>query len=257
MKGWLIVLYLVAALPVCAAPRAELWPIWTSANAHNSAQIDHRLWQQTLDEYLEVAAAQTRFDYRQYLADNTQWVAQYLTAMANIDPRMYRREEQLAFWINLYNAQTVQLILEEYPLDSITELGGVFSFGPWNEEVIEIAGEPLSLNDIEHRILRPIWQDARIHYAVNCASLGCPDLLAESFTANNSEQLLERAATRFINSDKGVYIDGERALLSSIFDWYAKDFTPDVKTHINRYRQGKGLDGHKIGYDYDWALNER
>ncbi|MCV5656507.1 DUF547 domain-containing protein, partial [Escherichia coli] len=83
---------------------------------------------------------------------------------------------------------------------SITKLGGLFSFGPWDQDVIIINGKSLTLNDIEHRILRPIWQDPRTHYAVNCASLGCPNLQTQAFTAENTQALLESAAKTFINS---------------------------------------------------------
>lgn len=102
-----------------------------------------------------------------------QQLKRYIQQMASLDPRDYKKQEQFAYWVNLYNALTVQLVLDNYPTSSIKKLGkGFFSFGPWDDDIIRVAGKKLTLNDIEHRILRPIWRDKRIHYVVNCASLG-------------------------------------------------------------------------------------
>ncbi len=181
--------------------------------------------------------------------------------MADVDPRSYSKAEQYAYWVNIYNAITVDLILDNYPVKSITKLGGLFSFGPWGDKVITIAGQNLTLNDIEHRILRPIWNDPRTHYAVNCASLGCPNLQPDAFTADNTESLLEQAATQFVNSQKGATLKGEKLQLSSIYEWFADDFGGNKKgviEHINRYRQSDDLNAFdgKIEYEYDWALNK-
>nr|WP_322784257.1 DUF547 domain-containing protein [Photobacterium obscurum] len=201
---------------------------------------------------------QTLFRYRA-VSDNDKWeLDRYIRTLTAIDPRRYRQDEQFAYWVNLYNALTVQLILDNYPVKSITKLGGIFSFGPWDGKLVRINGQQLSLNDIEHRILRPIWQDARIHYVVNCASLGCPDLQPQAFTASNSEHLLEQGAKRFINSTKGVRERGNKVQLSSIYDWYSVDFgtQSDLQRHLNQYRVGKPILLNKISYDYNWTLNE-
>ncbi|MGF1686367.1 DUF547 domain-containing protein [Photobacterium japonica] len=240
-----------------AAPKADLWPYWQATQANSTQTVDHQRWQQLLDRYLVVAPSQTRFRYSA-VTDNDQYaLGRYLRDLAAIDPRQLNRREQFAYWVNLYNAQTVKLILAHYPVSSITKIGGFFSFGPWDDDVVTINGKPLSLNDIEHRILRPIWRDPRIHYAVNCASLGCPDLLPRAFTANNTDTLLEQAAKRFINSDKGVKIDSDRVQLSSIYDWYGSDFgtQAQLQQHLNRYRTGTPVTLQHVRYDYDWRLN--
>ena len=183
---------------------------------------------------------------------------QYIKQLEQVNPLEYSKAEQYAYWINLYNAVTVDLILDAYPVKSITKLGGLFSFGPWGDDVVSISGKSLTLNDIEHRILRPIWQDPRTHYAVNCASLGCPNLQPQAFTADNTETLLEQAASEFVNSDKGVLIKNNKLQLSSIYEWFAVDFgnREQLIKHLNQYRTQPVKNTDKISYDYDWSLNQ-
>ena len=135
--------------------------------------------------------------------------------------------------------------------------------GPWDDKIITIAGEELSLNDIEHRILRPIWNNARIHYAVNCASIGCPDIAPVAYSGALIEAQLDEAGKRFINQSKGVNFVGGRLLLSKIFDWYSDDFSgkegvwkelmqfadPKLRARLESYKGG-------ISYHYNWKLNE-
>lgn len=251
-------LLLLVSASGCAAPKAELWPYWQQSNEVNTAAIDHTLWQRTLDNYLVQQPQQTLFRYRAVSSNDKYDLDRYIRKLTATDPRRYRQDEQFAYWVNLYNALTIQLILNNYPIKSITKLGGFFSFGPWDEKLITINGNSLSLNDIEHRILRPIWKDPRIHYVVNCASLGCPDLQPQAFTASNSEKLLEQSASRFINSAKGVKMTGGKVRLSSIYDWYSVDFgsKSSLQRHLNQYRTGKPVQLNSISYDYNWALNE-
>jgi hypothetical protein len=166
----------------------------------------------------------------------------------------------------MYNALTVKVVLEHYPVKSIRKIyGGLFDTGPWNEPLIEVAGVALTLNDIEHRILRPIWRDPRIHYAVNCASLGCPNLAARVYSSANIEELLDAGARAFVNHPRGVDASGRRLTLSSIYDWYGTDFgaTRDERLqHLRQYAEPElaaklGAYEGRIRYDYDWRLNER
>lgn len=240
-----------------AAPKADLWPLWQASNPGSTEKIDHTRWQTLLNDYLLVAPGQTRFRYAAVSAQDKTALARYLDQLTALDPRRYNRNEQFAYWVNLYNALTVKVILDNYPVSSITKLGGLFSFGPWDEKLITISGQRLSLNDIEHRILRPIWQDKRIHYVVNCASLGCPDLLPEVMQADTLNEQLDQAARRFINSDKGVSVRGQRVRLSSIYDWYQSDFgtLAELQTHLNQYLS-RPVTLTSPTYDYDWRLNE-
>ncbi|GEM74291.1 DUF547 domain-containing protein [Vibrio sagamiensis] len=258
MKRLLLLLCTFISFSLFAAPKAELWPYWQQSNEQNNAEISHKIWQQLLDRYLIQQDENTLFQYKNVSADDKVQLKKYIQHLANLDPLQYRQAEQYAYWVNIYNAITVDLILDNYPLKSITKLGGLFTFGPWEEKIIKINNKDLTLNDIEHRILRPIWQDPRTHYAVNCASLGCPNLQIQAFTADNTQAILESAAKTFINSSKGVSIQGNTAQLSSIYDWFAADFGGEkqIFNHIVKYApQYKNFSG-KVKYGYDWNLNQ-
>jgi hypothetical protein len=190
----------------------------------------------------------------------------YVDYLAALSPTAMNRDRQLAYWINLYNAFTVSLVLEHMPVASIRDIDispGLFSDGPWDAKLLAIQGEKVSLNDIEHRILRPVWRDSRIHYAVNCASIGCPDLQPEAYTAENTDDLLERGARAFINHPRGARFDGGKLRVSSIYKWFAEDFgdSPEgVVAHLMKYADEplrSRLEGYRgrLAYGYDWSLN--
>ena len=159
------------------------------------------------------------------------------------------KNERLAYYINLYNAATVKLILDNYPVKSIKKIAK-----PWDKEWIKVGNKTLSLEDIEHKILRKI-EEPRIHFAVNCAAKSCPPLHNGAWTAENLESNLESSAKKFINNNNYNQITASSAKISSIFDWYAKDFG-DVKAYLNKYSNTKLNSGIKIGFtDYNWNLN--
>ncbi len=162
----------------------------------------------------------------------------------------------------------MDVVLEHYPVETIRAIRispGFFSIGPWGKKLISVEGEKLSLDDIEHRILRPIWKDPRIHYAVNCASLGCPKLMPRAFTAANTEALLEQGARDFINSYHGARFEADgRLTASSIYDWFQEDFggsEAGVIAHLRLYARPE-LESklERISdvydFDYDWSLND-
>lgn len=258
MMRFLLLLCALFSFSVFSAPKADLWPYWNHSNEASQTEISHLEWQQLLDRYLVTQGENTLFRYRAVSAADKATLKQYIQRLAKLDPLQYRKAEQYAYWVNLYNAITVDLILDNYPIKSITKLGGLFSFGPWDEDVITINNQNLTLNDIEHRILRPIWQNPRTHYAVNCASLGCPNLQAQAFTADNTQTLLDSAAKTFINSKKGVSIEGDTAKISSIYDWFAVDFGGEnnVFNHIRQYAPRYNSFSGRVKYDYDWSLNQ-
>ncbi len=262
---WLLTWLLVAG-PAAAAPKAELWPYWQQHNPSNTQQVDHSAWQAILDRYLRVDGQPpvTRFDYQAVTASDRDRLAGYLEQLQAVDIRHYPRAEQKAFWINLYNALTVKLVLDHYPVASIRDIEfGWFSFGPWGQELVVVSGKDLSLDAIEHRILRPVWQDNRIHYGVNCASVGCPNLAPDAHTAANTERLLEQGARQFINHPRGVSLQADTLYLSSIYDWFQEDFGGNrqgVMEHLMQYADPdlrRRLSGHsgKVRFRYDWRLN--
>ncbi|MFT5718450.1 MAG: hypothetical protein ACI9T7_002657 [Oleiphilaceae bacterium] len=243
---------------------------WLSSDETNKTIIEHRLWQNILDKYLvsNASSGVNLFDYKQVSSIDKLTIEKYLKNLQVKDPRTYNKAVQKAYWINLYNALTVQLILDNYPVESITKLGDkFFSFGPWDDEATKVAGAALSLNDIEHKILRPIFKDPRIHYAVNCASYSCPDLSSQAFTSSNTEQLLEKGAHDYINHQRAVMFEGNDLLLSSIYDWYLVDFgdnSASLLKHLMQYAAGDlkqkliifDVKSDNIDHHYDWQLNE-
>jgi hypothetical protein len=267
MPRFILFLVLLFSLvnPLHAAPEAELWPRWRAHDASNTAHIDHHEWGAILRDYLFVDKDGIhRFDYAGVSEADRAGLDRYLQRMAQINISNYNRDVQRAYWINLYNALTVREVLRYYPVSSIRDISsGFFNFGPWDKKLIEIEGEELTLNDIEHRILRPIWRDARIHYALNCASIGCPNLQLMVFTADNTDAMLDRAARQFINHPRAVRVVDGKLRVSSIYVWFKDDFGGDdaaVIRHLRQYANGKLAadlkDIRRIDDDdYDWNLN--
>lgn len=173
----LLVLLPLRSSPASGAPQAELWARWQAHDDASAAVIDHGAWNRFLHDYVGVGAdGIARIPYARVATADRDALAADLPRLSKLPISRYSRREQFAFWVDLYNELTVKVVLDHYPVASIMQIGispGLFSFGPWGRKLITIEGEPLSLDDIEHRILRPIWRDPRIHYAVNCAALGC------------------------------------------------------------------------------------
>ena len=257
----------IAAAALPAAPQAELWPRWEAHDPSSSRTVDHGEWDAFLEAYLIVdhPSGVDRVPYADVSSADRQALQDYLDRLQAVEVSGLNRDEQIAYWINLYNAATVDLILDNYPVDSIRDLGeGIFSNGPWDDELLTVEGEALTLNDVEHRIVRPIWRDARIHYVVNCASIGCPNLQPIALTAENWDRVFADAAVQYITHPRGVRFDGRRLVLSSIYDWYVADFGGDlagVKEHVADYLDAataERLMDHdgRVRYEYDWSLNE-
>lgn len=191
----------------------------------------------------------------------------YLADLQAVEVSSLDRAEQMAYWINLYNAKTVAVVLAKYPVKSIRDIDlsrGLFKQGPWDADILTVEGVKLSLNDVEHRILRPLWKDKRVHFALNCASLGCPDLAASAYTAANAAGFLAKGARDFVNSGHGVSLEGKTLVLSSLFEWYREDFGRTEKDMLEALTAWADpprkalLAGHAgpIRYRYDWALND-
>jgi hypothetical protein len=262
-----VVLLLLAA-GAQAAPKAELWERWTAHDETATASIDHSAWTAFIQRYREPGPdGVARLDYGAVSPSDRGRLEAYIERLASVTVGDYPRAEQFAYWVNLYNALTVQVILDHYPVDSIRDIDispGWFSNGPWGRKLVTIEGTEVSLDDIEHRILRPIWRDPRIHYAVNCASIGCPNLQPEAFTADNSARLLERGADEYVNHPRGATFDDGGLIVSSIYDWFQADFggtERGVIEHLQRHADdalAARLEGREAydGHRYDWALND-
>lgn len=250
------------------APRAELWEFWVPYKPGSTSVIDHGAWDDFLTRYVTTGNdGINRVRYRAVTSQSGQALGGYVVALQAVPVRRLNRREQLAYWINLYNAVTVKLVLEHYPVRSIRDIDispGLFADGPWDKKLLTIEGERLSLNDIEHRILRPLWQDPRIHYALNCASLGCPNLGAQAYSTATLEAELDGAAKAYVNHPRGARIEGDKLVVSSIYSWFRDDFGGSdtaVIAHLRRYAApplATMLESvSTVGKDeYDWALND-
>lgn len=252
------------------APSADLWKRWQEHDPSSSAQVDHSAWTRLLQNHLSPAASGVaRVDYKAFAGASGDRAAlkSYLSSLAKTQVSTLNRAEQMAYWINLYNALTIEVVLDHYPVASIRDIDispGLFGSGPWGKQLIAVEGEALTLNDIEHRILRPIWKDPRLHYAVNCASIGCPNLQAKAWTGATLEQMLDQAARQYINDPRGVTVQNGKVTVSRIFDWFIEDFggsEKSVLSHLKLYAepglkaqldQAGGLEDTA----YDWSLNQ-
>jgi hypothetical protein len=256
------------ALETLFAPKSELWPRWQAFDANSTSVIDHAAWERFLATYLAPGAdGVNRVAYGRVTDADKRALRDYLDRLRLLEIARFNRDQQRAYWINLYNALTVMVILDHRPTKSIVDIDispGLFARGPWDRKLIEIAGEPVSLNDVEHRILRPIWRDPRLHYAVNCASIGCPNLLPTAFTGGNGEALLDAAARAYVNHRRGARVVGGKLIVSKIYAWFADDFGGDdeaVIRHLRSYAEPPllgALEGRIAidDYEYDWGLND-
>jgi hypothetical protein len=267
-KGCLVLAVLLLPVASDAAAAPDLWPKWQQTDSGNREKIDHRVWDEFLKKYV-VAPHPSGIDrvrYAMVTPEDRATLKNYLTALQSLSISSYKRTEQKAYWINLYNATMVDLVLSRFPVSSVRDINispGLMVRGPWAAKQLTIEGERVSLDDIEHRILRPIWKDNRIHYAVNLATLGSPNLQPEAYTGDNTEALLEKGAREFINHPRGVEIANGRLKISSIYVWFDEDFggsAEGLMEHWQKYATGQLADALRkysggLAHDYDWRLN--
>jgi len=270
----IFVLGVFAFLGGCASverafiPEPILWRHWQAHNPKSTDVVDHEAWGAFLKKYLVKGSdGINRVAYGRVTEADKKKLDTYVAQLAATEVTGLNRDAQFSYWINLYNAHTVQTILNNYPVASIRDIGGAVLFvgtGPWNEKTLRVENQEISLNDVEHRILRPIWKNPLVHYAVNCAALGCPNLRAEPFTPNMADLLLDFAARDFINHPRGVTVRGVTAEVSSIYYWYFEDFgqtEQDVLAHLKSFanedlkpqlKRAQRINNR----GYDWALND-
>ena len=231
-----------------------------------SGRFDHATLSRLLGIYVcRDPDGLNRVDYAAWKATTTDLadLDAYIDRLQAEDPVRLTRDEQFVFWINLYNAETLRVVLAAYPVRSILFIRpALFSIGPWQAKSLRVNGRRLSLSDIENRILRPGFGDPRVHFALNCASMGCPALRPAAWTAFNLDAELDVAARDLINSPRGVRVKGGKLVLSAIFKWYRKDFgntRAQMLDHLAKYgrpevanqlRQSKP----RLRYAYDWSL---
>lgn len=225
----------------------------------DSKPVTHEIWDSLLQEYVN---KQGWVDYSGFVQDSNR-LNQYLDILNENHPndKHWNREERLAYWINAYNAYTIKLIVDHYPTKSIREIknGIPFVNSVWDIKFIEIEGQKYDLNNIEHGIIRSRFDEPRIHFAVNCASISCPNLANYAYTAEKLDAQLTQAAKAFIRDESKNKLSKDEVQLSKIFSWYRGDFKKDGKNiidYINQYASIEIEKGAKIEYlDYNWGVN--
>jgi hypothetical protein len=248
--------------------RAQQWRRWKQHDPQATVTIAHERWDRFLATYV-VAGADgiNRVRYAEVSPADRDDLSAYLADCARQPISGLARDEQYAFWLNLYNAVTVAVVLQHYPLRSMRNVGALPSWlggGPWDRPRIRVEGFALSLNDIEHRILRRNWRDPRIHYAVNCGAIGCPNLPQRAFRGGDVHTMLDALAAGFVNSPRGVELAGDTLIACRIFSWFREDFGGTEAAVIEHLRRHAApalrarLEGRtRIDrYRYDWSLND-
>ncbi|AQG82558.1 DUF547 domain-containing protein [Spirosoma montaniterrae] len=227
-----------------------------------AAPVDHGAYDQLLRKHVD---AKGLVDYKGFKKDEKAF-NQYLDMLSKNPPTAsWPKNEQMAYWINAYNAYTIRLILDHYPLKSIKDIGSSikipFVTTPWAKKFIKIGNETISLDNIEHGTLRKKFDDPRIHFALVCASISCPRLRNEAFTADKLDKQLDDQGSDFLNNASKNKIGKDAAQLSKYFDWYKGDWNDNgqsVVKWVNKYANTKISPSTKISFlDYNWNLNEQ
>jgi hypothetical protein len=260
------------ALTLCGAARAqEAADIFRTPAIGSSLTVDHSIWDRLLKTYVKPNVdGLNRVDYAAFKSGGEAELKQYIEQLETVDPQTLDRAEQFAFLANLYNAKTIEIVLDKYPVKSIKDIslgGGLFATftgGPWKAKVLKVMGVDLSLDDIEHGVLRPLFKDPRAHYSVNCASVGCPNLQRQAFTGASLDAQLDAAAKAYINHPRGASLIQGKLVVSSIYEWFKADFggsDQGVLAHLRKYAAPElkaKLEGVKAVSDnrYDWSLND-
>lgn len=248
-----------------AASRKKL-AAFAHFNETSQRKVDHNIWDSFLTRYVkETRDGRLVIEYCAVSPDCKAHLKGYLSALQQEDPTTLSKDEAFVYWVNLYNALTVNIVLDYYPIKSIRDIHSGIRPGPWQRKLAKVRGIEISLDNIEHGILRAFWRDNRIHYAVNCASVGCPNLMSSAFRAVNLDETLDQLAQSFITHSRGVAFNEEgQVIVSSIYNWFKADFGGDdggVIAHLSLYadqdtKQKLGRLDKIAHYSYDWTLND-
>ena len=212
--------------------------------------LSHDAWDELTRKYVSSSG---KVNYKGFKSELSK-LNEYIKLLKDNPPQSsWSKNKKLAYWINVYNAYTVKLIADNYPVSSITKL---HNGSPWKARWVEVGNDVHTLDEVENAIIRPRFKDARIHFAVNCAALSCPPLMNAAWTESNLQSRLEAQTKKFINNEKYNQISGNSASVSKIFEWYAEDFG-DLREYLNKYSDVQIAKGTKITFqEYDWGLNE-
>lgn len=272
-KVWVNVLVFLAlscayAPIVSAAPKAELIKFWDDSEALSIMQVDHSAWQDILTAYVDDQhpSGVNRFNYASVTPSDSAKLKNYLSYLQKLEPRQLNSEEAKAFWINMYNAILVDKIVDAYESGSRRAINRLMNGGvesrALSRDAAELLMQEISLNDIQHGILRPIWKDPRVHFALSTGALSGANIQKAAFNGANNEALLEKAKAEFMQHPRAVRVEDNSLVLNSVFEWYAADFGDNKSAVLAYIRENtsdtmrQAMDGlSRISFDYNWDLN--
>ena len=253
---------------IAEAKAASVTKQFSKSTQSSQKTVNHSQFSSLLKAYVKRdKTGLNRVDYKGFKTKQGDLKA-YIQSLEAVKVTSLSKSEQFAYWANLYNAVTINVVLDAYPVKTIKDIDispGLFSNGPWGKKLVTIEGTKISLDDIEHQILRKVHKDPRVHYAVNCASVGCPNLQTEAFVGSKLEAQLEKAAKDYVNSNRGAVVKGNRLSISKIYIWFKKDFGGNdagILAHLKKYAAPElKVKVKKIGKInssfYDWTLNDQ
>lgn len=242
-----------------------IFPIFSCLGSYlgqrNSTPPSHQIFDELLKKHVSKDGL---VNYKGFIEDKAK-LEKYLDLLSNNAPdrQIWSKDQQLSYWINAYNAFTIKLIVDNYPVKSIKDLDPKMSIPlvntVWHIKFFKIGGKDASLDEIEHKILRKEFDEPRIHFAINCASISCPKLLNEAFFSDSIDFQLDKVAKSFINDPLRNKITPNRIEISQIFSWFKGDFTKNgsLIDYLNMYSNvGISSNAKKSHLKYDWSLNE-
>ena len=260
LRAVVVALVTLSAAPLLAAPDAI-----EAFRPAGTATFDHSTFDALLKQHVRPdGEGYNRVDYAALKKDHGALDA-YLDALQAADPTTLSRDAAHAYWINLYNAKTLDVVLDAYPVASIKDIdlgGALFRSGPWFAPVLAVNGQDLTLDDVEHRIVRAIFKDPMSHYGLNCASYSCPNLMPRAYTAANVDAQLAESGRLYVDHPRGLAIADGRITASRIYKWYADDFGGEEKlvdhwTSLASPAKAKSIRDATMGrHQYDWRLND-
>ena len=268
---FLVALFALVASTVdyaVAEGRSEIIERWRQHDEQSGMRVNHDLWETFLLNYIRPGEDGVhRIAYGEVSDRNRRLLANYIEAMSKVDVTAYRRAEQLAYWINLHNALMVKLVLDSYPIASIRKLerpGGGKKGSPWTRPLVVIDGLPLSLDDIERDIILSISNDLRVHYAITCPAVDCPNLQPIPFSGLQLDQQLSDAAMAYVNDPRSVSIEGGKLHVSSFYRWHLQEFGGSERAIIEHLMAYADPDlamslqsfDRLHGDRFDWRLND-
>jgi hypothetical protein len=221
--------------------------------------VDHRIYSELLKKYVKNG----KVDYAGFKSQEEK-LDSYLKILEGVDSKNLSEDEQFAFYANAYNAWTIKLILTGYPeVKSIKDLGSLFK-SPWKQKIVRIDGNVITLDNVEHDILRPRFKDPRVHFAINCAAISCPPLRSEPFQGGILNTQLDDSTRSFLNNPTSYKLDGNTLYVSRIFKWFAEDFNHDVLSFYLKFADSElrqKLEAKRTTLNikymaYDWGLNK-